>query len=306
VCQEGVYHVKVEQGPASSLRRLMSRKKTLVAPGVFSPIVAQLAQKEGFEALYFSGGGFSNLLGLPDLGVTSLAEVAEAVRRISYVSSLPLIVDADTGFGEAVNVMRMIRDLGAAGAAAVHLEDQVIPKRCGHLEGKQLVETEEMVKKLVSAREANDYDLVLIARTDARAVEGLDSSVERAKAYIRAGAEVIFPEALESRDEFAEFRRRVKAPLLANMTEFGKTPYISASDFEKMGYNIVIFPMTAFRAMLKSVKETLKELKIRGTQQRILEHLMTRSELYEVIDYYRYEEADEHAIRAARKLGRTK
>lgn len=276
-----------------------------MAPGVFSPIVAQLAQKAGFEALYFSGGGFANLLGMPDLGVTSLTEVSEAVRRISYVSNLPLIVDAETGFGEAVNVMRMIHDLGAAGAGAVHLEDQVMPKRCGHLEGKQLVDTDEMVKKLVSAKEANDRDLVLIARTDARGVEGLDSSVERAKAYLRAGAEVIFPEALESRDEFAEFRRKVKGPLLANMTEFGMTPYINASDFEAMGYNIVIFPMTAFRAMLKSVRETLRELKSRGTQKQILENLMTRKEVYDVIDYYRYEKADGRAIETARKLRRT-
>ncbi len=297
--------MKFQPSPSSNLRRLISGKRALVAPGVFSPIVAQLAQKAGFEALYFSGGGFANLLGMPDLGVTSLTDVSEAVRRISYVSNLPMIVDGETGFGEAVNVMRMIHDLGAAGAGAVHLEDQVMPKRCGHLEGKQLVDTDEMVKKLVSAKEANDRDLVLIARTDARAVEGLDSSVERAKAYLRAGAEVIFPEALESRDEFAEFRRKVKAPLLANMTEFGKTPYITVSNFEAMGYNIVIFPMTAFRAMLKSVRDTLRELKSIGTQKQILQNLMTRKEVYDVIDYYRYERADKRALETARRLRRT-
>jgi len=294
--------VKSGSSAPSVLRKLISGKKTLVAPGVFSPIVAQLAEKAGFPALYFSGGGFANLLGMPDLGVTSLSEVAEAVRRINFVTELPLIVDADTGFGEAVNVMRTIEELGGAGAAAIHIEDQVIPKRCGHLEGTQLVEVDEMVKKLISAKDANELNLVLVARTDARSVEGLDSAVERARSYIRAGAEVIFPEALESRDEFAEFRRKVRAPLLANMTEFGKTPYITVSEFEAIGYNIVIFPMTALRAALKTVRETLRGLKRKGTQRGMLENLMTRKEIYAVIDYYWFEEVDARALKAAKKL----
>jgi len=264
--------------------------------------VAQLAERAGFKAVYFSGGGFANLLGMPDLGVTTLSEVSESVRRIGYVSELPMIVDVDTGFGEAVNVMRTVRDLGAAGAAAVQIEDQVMPKRCGHLEGKEIVEVDEMVKKLVSAMEANRNELVLIARTDARAVEGFDSAVDRARAYLRAGAEVIFPEALVSEEEFIEFAKKVKAPLLANMTEFGKTPYISASEFEGMGYKIVIFPMTPFRAMLRTVKSSLEELMRNGTQKKILKDLMTREEIYEVIDYRRYESADRRALEEARRL----
>src|SRR5712691_12685131 len=158
--------MKSQASAASSLRRLISGRSIVMAPGVFSPIVAQLAERSGFKAIYFSGGGFANLLGMPDLGVTTLSEVSEAVRRIGYVSELPMIVDVDTGFGEAVNVMRTVRDLGAAGASAVQIEDQVMPKRCGHLEGKEVVETDEMVKKLVCAREANESDIILIARTD--------------------------------------------------------------------------------------------------------------------------------------------
>jgi len=294
--------VKPQTSAASSLRRLISGRSIVVAPGVFSPIVAQLAERAGFKAIYFSGGGFANLLGMPDLGVTTMTEVAEAARRVIYVSQLPLIVDVDTGFGEAVNVMRAVRELGRAGAAAAQIEDQVMPKRCGHLEGKEVVEIDEMVKKLVSAREANASEIIIIARTDARAVEGFDSAVERAKAYLKAGAEVIFPEALESGDEFREFRKKVRAPLLANMTEFGKTPYLTAAEFEEMGYNIVIFPMTPFRAMLKSVKGALEALKRTGTQKGILKDLMTRSEIYEVIDYYRYEQADKRAMESARRL----
>src|SRR5256712_6662060 len=217
--------VKPQTATASSLRRLISGRSIVVAPGVFSPIVAQLAERAGFKAIYFSGGGFANLLGMPDLGVTTMAEVAEAARRVIYVSQLPLIVDVDTGFGEAVNVMRAVRELGAAGAAAAHIEDQVMPKRCGHLEGKEVVEIDEMVKKLVSAKEANASEIILIARTDARAMEGFDSAVERANAYLKAGGGGRFPAGLESRAEVREFRKKGKAPLLPNITRFGKDPY---------------------------------------------------------------------------------
>ncbi len=281
---------------------MLAGKETIVAPGVFSPIVAMLAEKAGFDLLYFSGGGFSNLQGMPDLGVTTLSEVSEATRRITAVTNLPLIVDADTGFGEAVNVMRTVREMRSAGAAAIHIEDQVMPKRCGHLEGKEVVELDEMVKKLVSAKESADGDLLLIARTDARAVEGLDSAIERAKVYVKAGADILFPEALESRAEFEEFRRKTKASLLANMTEFGKTPYLSVSDFHEMGYDIVIFPMTLLRTMLKAVKVALAELKRSGTQKGLLSWMMTREQIYELIDYYKYEDVDGRALKLARKL----
>lgn len=285
-----------------ALRRMLAGKEIVVAPGVFSPSVAKLAERIGFKALYFSGGAFSGLLALPDLGITTLPEVAKATFDIASKVKAPLIVDVDTGFGEAVNVMRTVTEMKAAGAAAIHIEDQVLPKRCGHLEGKELVDTDEMVKKVMTARETAEGELLIIARTDARSVEGLDSAVERGRAYARAGADMLFPEALESAKEFAEFRKKVKGPLMANMTEFGKTPYISAAEFEKLGYNLVIFPMTAFRAMMKTVEKTLLELKKEGTQEKMLRSLMTREEFYELIDYRRYEEADRKALESARRL----
>lgn len=291
---------------ADKLRKLLDGDKILVAPGVFSPAVAKLAEKMGFKALYFSGAAFSNLMALPDLGVTTLTEVSRATREVTSKINVPLIVDADTGFGEALNVARTVAEMKSAGAAAIQIEDQVLPKRCGHLEGKELVESEEMVKKLVTAKDESDGDLVLIARTDARAVEGLDSAIERAKLYAKAGAEVIFPEALETSDEFAEFRKKIKLPLMANMTEFGKTPYLTAREFEALGYDIVIFPVTAFRAMMKTVKDTLKRLGEEGTQKRMLGSLMSRKEFYDLIDYYRYEKADKRALEEAQSLRKRK
>ena len=273
-----------------------------MAPGVFSPAVAKLAEKAGFDALYFSGAGFSNLLALPDLGITTLTEVSRAARQITSKVKVPLIVDADTGFGEALNVARTVEEMRAAGAAAIHIEDQVLPKRCGQLEGKELVDVDEMVKKLISAKEASEKELLIIARTDARTVEGLDAALERAAMYSRAGADMIFPEALESREEFEEFRRKISLPLMANMTEFGKTPYLTVKDFDQMRYNLVIFPVTAFRAMMKTVEGTFGRLKKEGTQKGMLDSLMTRKEFYELIDYYKYEKADKKALQAARRL----
>lgn len=289
---------------ADALRKLVGGKKIVVAPGVFSPVVARLAEKMGFRALYFSGAGFSNLLALPDLGVTTLTEVARATGQVTSQVRVPLIVDVDTGFGEALNVARTVEEMKKAGAAAIHIEDQVLPKRCGHLEGKELVEVDEMVKKLVSAKSAAGRELLIIARTDARTVEGIDAAIERARTYTRAGADMLFPEALESREEFAEFRKKTSAPLMANMTEFGRTPYMSAADFEELGYSLVIFPVTAFRAMMKSVKQALAELRAHGTQKGMLGSLMTRKEFYELIDYYRYEEADGRALKEAERLRR--
>lgn len=289
---------------AGVLGKLVSAGPILVAPGVFSPSAAKVAEKTGFKALYFSGAGFSNLLALPDLGITTLSEVARATQEITNQVSVPLIVDCDTGFGEALNVARTVREMESAGAAAIQMEDQVIPKRCGHLEGKELVDTDEMVKKIISGKEESGRELLIIARTDARAVEGLDSAVERARVYAKAGADMIFPEALETREEFIEFRKKLSLPLMANMTEFGKTPYMTAHEFEQMGYNLVIFPVTAFRAMMKTVKETYQTLLKDGTQRGILDSLMTRKEFNKLIDYNRYERADKKALDAARRLRR--
>jgi methylisocitrate lyase len=285
-----------------ALRRLVAGKRAVVAPGVFSPAVAKAAEREGFEAVYLSGAAFSGLLALPDLGITTLHEVAKAAYDISAQVRVPLIVDADTGFGEAVNVGRTVAVLKASGAAALHIEDQVMPKRCGHLDGKQIVEVEEMVKKVATAAEAAGGEMMVIARTDARSVEGIDAAVERARAYSRAGADMIFPEALESPAEFAEFRGKLDKPLVANMTEFGKTPYMTVAEFERLGYNVVIFPVTTFRAMMKAVEETLRGLKREGTQEGMLGSLMTRKEFYDLIGYATYVKTDGKAMRTARRL----
>jgi methylisocitrate lyase len=289
---------------ADALRRLLNGDRIVAAPGVFSPAAAKVAEKAGFRALYFSGAGFSNLLALPDLGMTTLTEVAQAARQVTSRVEVPVIVDADTGFGEALNVARTVDEMIVAGVAAIHIEDQVLPKRCGQLEGKELVETDEMVKKLVSAKDAAGKELLIIARTDARTVEGLDAAIERARVYSKAGVDAIFPEALESRGEFEEFRRKVTLPLMANMTEFGRTPYFTAKDFDEMGYDLVIFPVTAFRAMMKAVEEVYHRLKAEGTQRGMLDSLMTRKEFYDLIDYDKYEEADKKGLQEARRLRR--
>ena len=288
--------------PATRFRRMIAGKGSVVAPGVFSPIVAQLAEKAGFSCIYFSGGGYANMQGLPDLGITTLSEVSAAARSITSTVKLPLIVDVDTGFGEAVNVMRTVGEMERARVAAFHIEDQMMPKRCGHLAGKELVSVEEMTKKLAAAKEATTTDLVLIARTDARAVEGFDAAVDRARTYLRAGAEMIFPEALEAEEEFAEFARKVPAPLLANMTEFGKTPYLTTARFRKMGYKVVIFPMTGFRVMLKSVLGAYDELMAKGTQKGLLDKMLTRQQVYDLIGYHAYEDADRRTLAMARRI----
>ena len=286
------------ENPATRLRELLAGPKIVVVPGVFNPISALLAKRAGFQALYFSGGAFSASLGIPDLGLFTLTELANAVRQITAASELPIVVDVDTGFGGALNVMRTVRELESAGAAAIHLEDQVMSKRCGHLEGKRLISAEEMVEKIVAAREARSRDLILIARTDARSVLGLDEAIARGEAYARAGCDLVFPEALESADEFAAFRGRVRAPLMANMTEFGKTPFISAQQFERLGYKLVIFPVTAFRMMLRAVDDAYRELMAKGTQEGFVSRMMTRREMYEVL---RYDKAQEIADGVARK-----
>lgn len=278
--------------PTETLRRLILKNKTIPVPGVFSPSVALLAKEAGFKALYFSGAAFSGLLGLPDLGVVSMTEVAEAVDQIASRVRLPLIVDIDTGFGEVVNVARTVSEMSRVGAAAIQIEDQVMPKRCGHLEGKQLVPPTEMAKKIIAAKRASMDGLLIIARTDAASVEGIDSAVDRAKLYLKAGAEVIFPEALKNKVEFKEFAKKVDAPLLANMTEFGKTEYLTVLEFAELGYKIVIFPVTSFRVMMGAVREAFVELADKGTQEGLLKRMMTRDEFYSLIDYRAYERMD--------------
>jgi methylisocitrate lyase len=288
------------------LRRLLSGKRTIAVPGVFDPAVALLARAAGFECLYLSGAAFANSLGLPDMGLTTLTEVAEAAARITaVVPSLPLIVDVDTGFGEAVNIARTVREMERAGAAGIQVEDQVMPKRCGHLGGKEVVPPDEMVKKIVSAKTAAKRSgMVVVARTDAAEKEGLEGAVERSRLYQKAGADVIFPEALRSAEEFTEFGRKVRGPLLANMTEFGKTPYITLSEFSKLGdgYRLVIFPVTTFRAAMKAAREALLELSKSGTQKALLERMLTRDEFNDLVGYQEAERLDGETSRRAARL----
>jgi methylisocitrate lyase len=277
-----------EEPPGAVLRRLLEQEPVVVAPGVFSPLAGVLARRVGFAAAYVSGAAFSASLALPDLGLFTLTELVDFVRRVYRACGLPLVVDADTGFGEALNVARAVRELEWAGAAAVQLEDQPLPKKCGHLAGKSVVPAEEMARKVAAAASARRHTLI-VARTDARAVEGLEGAVRRALLYREAGADVIFPEALESEEEFGEFARRVGGWLLANMTEFGRSPSLSASRLAELGYKLVIFPVTALRAAMKAAEEVLEVLHREGTQAGVLDRLQTRAELYERIGYHEYE-----------------
>ncbi len=288
----------------TELRRLIS-KGIVVTPGVFNGISALIAERHGFKSLYLSGSGVAGGMGLPDLSLTSLSDVVEEVRRIKLVSGLPLIVDVDTGFGEVLNVERTVKEIERAGASAIHIEDQVLPKKCGHLEGKKLVEVEEMVEKIQAASKSKkNKDFIVIARTDARSVDGIDSAIERAKLYQRAGADGIFPEALESEEEFKEFAKKVKGILLANMTEFGKSPLLSAKELEKLGYRIVIFPLTAFRGALKKIDEVYSDLSRKGTQREFISNMMSRKEYYDLINYSSYEDEDKKLKEKSTKIMR--
>lgn len=275
-------------------RERLSRPGIVIAPGgAFDAFVALMIQQLGFEALYVSGAAFSSSLGLPDLGVFTLDELVRFTKYITDAVDIPVIVDTDTGFGETLNVVRTVREFESIGASAIHIEDQELPKKCGHLSGKHVVPADEMIKKIKAAVEARrDGNFLIIARTDARGTYGLDEAIWRAQAYVEAGADIIFPEALENKEEFARFAREVKAPLLANMTEFGKTPYIAAKEFEEMGYRIVIFPVTTFRVAMKAVRDALIELKEKGTQKDLLSKMISRQEQYEVIHYWDYENWD--------------
>lgn len=270
-----------------SFKKLIKCTSPLVLPGAFNPLVAMAAEKEGFQALYLSGGALSASLGKPDIGLTTLEDLSHAVRGITSASKLPLLVDADTGFGDEVHTAATIRELIADGAAGCHLEDQVLPKRCGHLEGKELVSIKAMCEKLKAATKAKtDPDFFIIARTDAYAIEGIDGAINRAKAYLASGADGIFPEGLTTREEFQTFADAFpETPLLANMTEFGKTPFITSEEFGKLGYAMVIFPVTTLRLAMKSVIDGLREIKKTGTQEKITQKMQTRMELYALLKY---------------------
>ena len=280
------------ESPGRRLRNAWS-SAPLLLPGVFSPLVAKMAERLGFRAVYLSGGALSAGSGFPDIGLLTLTEFVAEAQRITAVCRLPLVSDADTGFGEALNVERTVRLLEGAGVAGIHLEDQTLPKRCGHLSGKSLIRPEEMAAKIRAAvASKRDPDFVIIARTDARGVEGFDDTVRRARLYVEAGADVIFPEALETAEEFRYFATVVPVPLLANMTEFGKSPLLSAEELGNLGYKMILFPLTAFRSAMKAAEETLMALKELGHQRDRIAGMLTRAELYERLEYTDYEARD--------------
>ncbi len=271
--------------PGRILRDAMSRG-TVVAPGAFNALVARVVAQVGFEACYISGGATANVAGYPDIGLISLSEMCRTIRQITQACGLPTIVDADTGYGEAESVARTVVEYERAGAAGLHIEDQVFPKRCGHLEGKTLVSIDHMVEKVHAAVESKlSDDFIVIARTDARSVTGMDDAIDRAHAYRQAGADMIFPEGLESEDEFAAFAAGSPGLLLANMTEFGKTPHISANCFGELGYKLVIYPLSVMRMAMKTVEAGLGELKNKGTLSGVVDQMQTRAELYDLLDY---------------------
>jgi len=270
----------------AQLRQLIAQGPVML-PGVPNAAVARLVERAGFDAVYISGAGMANATaGVPDIGLLSMTEVVRLAGYIANAVKIPAIVDADTGFGGAENVARTIRELEKADLAGCHIEDQEFPKRCGHLAGKSLVDVDEMAERIKAAvRARRDQNFFIIARTDARAVEDFGRTVERARSYVEAGADGIFPEALQSSEEFKAFAREVKAPLLANMTEFGKSPLLSFKQLSDFGYRMVIFPMSAFRVSMKASEEFLHDLKKRGTQSGWLDKMQTRKELYELLDY---------------------
>jgi methylisocitrate lyase len=279
--------------PGNRLRAAWSERPIMI-PGVFNALTAKMAERLGFQAVYLSGGALSaGWAGVPDIGLLTATEFAGQAAMLAGATSLPLLCDADTGFGETINVERTVRLYEQAGAAGLHLEDQVMPKRCGHLTGKTLIEPQAMASKIRAAVAARrDPGFVVVARTDARSVEGFDEALYRARLYIEAGADMIFPEALESMDEFARFAREIKAPLIANMTEFGRGPLLTFDELTSLGYRAVLYPLTAFRAAMKAAEETLTYLSEQGTQRELLGRMQTRAELYDLLGYDDWEARD--------------
>ena len=278
-------------------RSLLERPQILRMPGTHNGIAALQAARAGFEALYLSGAAMSSSMGLPDLGVITVDEVCFFIRQVVRSSGLPVLVDGDTGYGEALNVMHMVRAFEEAGAAAVHLEDQLLPKKCGHLNNKKLAEPHDMAAKVAAAAKAR-RNLFVIARTDAAASEGIDGAVARAKLYMEAGADAIFPEALHSAEMFRAFAKAMPGvKLLANMTEFGRTPFFTASEFEAMGYSMVIWPVSALRAANKAQEGVYAAIQRDGGTQNAIDRMQTRQELYDTIRYHDYEALDASLVK---------
>jgi methylisocitrate lyase len=278
--------------PGARLAQMWREPGIITIPGAHNALSALLAKKAGFKALYLSGAALSASLAMPDLGILGLEELCLFTRAISRAAGLPLIVDADTGFGGVLNAMRAVRELEDAGAAAIQIEDQVIPKKCGHLNDKLLVSPQEMAAKIAAAVKSRRH-VRIVARTDAAAVEGVDAALRRARLYLEAGADAIFPEALTDEAAFRRFAQELDAPLLANMTEFGRTPYMSASQFEALGFKMVIWPVSSLRAAAKAIEELYRCLARDGATVAMLHRMQTRAELYDLIAYSEFEALDE-------------
>ena len=281
------------------LRAALKSGRLLQFPGSWSPLLSMAIEKQGFDGVYISGSVVSNDLGYPDVGLVTLSEISQRGRQIARTTAVPSLIDIDTGFGEPLNVVRTIEELIELGLSGCHLEDQVNPKRCGHLDGKHLVSKEDMVLKIAAAvsGKRTDENFLLVARTDSRALEGLDGAIDRANLYVDNGADCIFIEALESEQEFEKFRKAISAPLLANMTEFGKSPLLTFRQLSNLGYNIVIYPVSTFRLAMKASIEGLEEIKKNGTQEGLLHSMLTRSELYSLSRYDEYNELDQKILR---------
>ena len=286
---------KTNTNMALELEKLF-KSNFLIIPGAHDAISALLAKKAGFKALYLSGGALSSSLGMPDIGIITMEELVNRTKQIVSVTNLPIIVDGDTGYGEVVNVIRLVREIENVGAAAIQIEDQILPKKCGHLNGKQIISKQEMMVKIQAASEASN-NLKIIARTDSVQNEGIDSAIERAKDYVNSGADIIFPEALTSKEDFKKFSKNVDVPILANMTEFGITPDIKIKDLESSGVKMAIWPVSSLRVTLKSVEKFYNKLKKEKTSQSSLNDMYTRSELYELLNYNAYEELDQKIIK---------
>lgn len=276
-----------------NLRQALACGELLQFPGAFNPLSARLIQDRGFEGVYISGAALAADLGLPDIGLTTLTEVANRSGQIARMTDLPAIVDADTGFGEPMNIARTVQELEDAGLAGCHIEDQVNPKRCGHLDGKAVVDQDTAAKRLRAATEARrDENFLLMARTDIRGVEGLNAAIDRAKALVDAGADAIFPEAMRDLSEFEAIRKAVDVPILANMTEFGKSELFCAKQLGDVGINMVIYPVTLLRIAMGAVETALDTIRATGTQQPFVDQMQTRSRLYELLDYEAYNQFD--------------
>jgi len=273
------------------LRRAVEEERPLQVVGAINAYHARMAERTGYRALYVSGGGVAaGSLGLPDLGISSLEDVLIDVRRITYVTELPVLVDADTGWGGAFNIARTVRELIRAGAAGCHIEDQVAAKRCGHRPGKAVVSQAEMVDRVKAAVDARRDDFVIMARTDALAVEGMDAAIERAMACVEAGADMIFPEAMTELDQYRRFIEAVKVPVLANITEFGATPLFTIHQLREAGVSLALYPLSAFRAMNQAALNVYQALRRDGTQAGVVDTMQTRMELYDYLDYHAYEQ----------------